>query len=173
MSSPYCSLIIRTDISGVKVLVGNALLNSQFLFQVGPTPPPEFFSINGIYAQRTVPCVRDTFDRLYAQQKTVNINLPDPFNNRTMNIFVQQLSYQQKLYFQELISLFRTVYDFNAKAYFYAGKNGSTPIYYTFKNSSDLSRYREANGIINKLYNVNANYPVSSIFFLPFPPFCT
>jgi len=116
--------------------------------------------------------VRTTFDRLYAQQQTVNIKLPDPFNNRTMNTLVQQLSYQQKLYFQELISLFQTVYDFNAKAYFYAGQNGSMPTYYNFKTSSELSRFREANGIINKLYNVTADYPLSSIFFLPFPPFC-
>ena len=172
MSSPYCSLTIRTDISGLTVRVGNSILNSQFNFQVGPTPPPEFFCLGGIYSQRTTVCIRDTFDRLYAQQKTVNINLPDPFNNPNMNIFVQQLGYGQKLYFQELISLFQKVYLFNAAAYTYAGKTRATPIYYIFETSSELSRFREANGLINKLYNVNSSYPLTSIFFLPFPPFC-
>ena len=172
MSSPYCSLTIRTDISGLTVRVGNAILNSQFNFQVGPTPPPEFFCLSGIYSQRTTACVRLTFDRLYAQQKVVNPDLADPFNNTNMNIFVQQMSYQQKLYFQELISLFQKVYLFNAAAYTYAGLHRSIPIYYTFETSSELSRYREANGVINKLYNVNSNYPLTSIFFLPFPPFC-
>jgi len=172
MSSPYCSLVVRTDISGLKVLVGNFITSTQFLFQVGPTPPAEFFCLGGIYSQRIAACVKDTFDRLYAQQKTVNANLPDPFNNTTMNIFVQQLGFGQKQYFQELIGLFQKVYAFNADAYTYAGLKKITPIYYTFQTASELSRYREANGLINKLYNVTSSYPVSSIFFLPFPPFC-
>lgn len=172
MSSPYCSLVVRTDISGLTVLVGSFLLDAQFNFQVGPTPPPEFFSVRGIYAQRTVVCVRNTFDRLYAQQQTVDVTLPDPFNNRNMNIFVQQMGFRQQQYYQELISLFQKVYAFNAAAYTYAGQHNSTPIYYTFQTASELSRYREANGLINKLYNVNSNYPLTSIFFLPFPPFC-
>jgi hypothetical protein len=170
MSAPYCSNVLRTDISGLTVRVG--YLGTQFNFQIGPTPPPEFFSIRGIYAMRTVPCVQTTFNRLYTQQKTVDPLLADPFNNNNMNLFVQQLSYKQKLYYQELINIFQTVYLHNASAYTYAATTNTTPLYYTFKTSSELSRFREANGIINKLYNVVSAYPFTSIFYLPFPPFC-
>lgn len=172
MASPYCSLVVRTDISGLTVLVGNELLNYTFNFQVGPTPPAQFFNLGGIYQQRITPCVKPTFDRLYAQQQTVNTLLPDPFNNRNMNIYVQQLSYRQQQYYQQLINLFQKVYAYNAAAYAYAGRTNTTPMYYTFQTASELSKYREANGLINKLYNVNDDYPVNSIFFLPFPPFC-
>jgi len=172
MSSPYCSLTVRTDISGLTVLVGNTITNLPFNFQVGPTPPPDFFTVSGIYSQRTTECVRTTFDRLYAQQLTVNPALPDPFNNRTMRIFGQQMSYAQQQYYERLIGLFKKVYAYNSAAYTLAGKTGTQPSYYTFETSSELSRFREANAIINKLYNVDPYYPLSSLFFLPFPPFC-
>jgi hypothetical protein len=89
-----------------------------------------------------------------------------------MNIHVQQLSYGQRLYYERLIALFQKVYAYNIAAYTYAGLYNKTPLYYIFETSSELSRFREAAGIINKLYNVNAAYPVSSLFFLPIPPFC-
>jgi hypothetical protein len=170
MSAPYCSLVLRTDISGLTVRVGYP--GSEFNFQIGPTPPPEFFGIRGIYAMRTVPCIRTTFDRLYAQQKTVDPLAADPFDNNKMNIFVQQLSFQQKLYYEQIISVFQTVYLYNASAYALAAATNTTPLYYTFKTSSELSRYREANALISKLYNVVSAYPFSSLFYLPFPPFC-
>jgi hypothetical protein len=170
MSAPYCSIVLRTDISGLTIPVGYPGL--QFNFQIGPTPPPEFFSIKGIYSMRTVPCVRATFDRLYAQQQIVDPSSSDPFNNNNMNLFVQQLSCQQKLYYQEIISIFQTVYLYNARAYAYAAATHTTPLYYTFKTSSELSRFREANGLIEKLYNVVMAYPFTSLFYLPFPPFC-
>jgi hypothetical protein len=170
MSAPYCSLVLRTDISGLTVRVGYP--GSEFNFQIGPTPPPEFFSINGIYSMRTVACVRNTFDRLYTQQKIADPLSSDPFNNNNMNIFIQQLSCNQKMYYQEIISIFQTVYLHNSLAYTYAAKTNTTPMYYTFKTSSELSRFREANGLIEKLYNVVTAYPFTSLFYLPFPPFC-
>jgi hypothetical protein len=170
MSAPYCSLVLRTDISGLKIPVGTIV--APFSFQIGPTPPPEFFSIKGIYSMRTVPCIRTTFDRLYAQLLTIDSSAVDPFNNNRMNIFVQQMSFQQQLYYQKSLSVFQTVYLHNAAAYAYAAATNTTPMYYVFKTSSELSRYREANGLIEKLYNVNAAYPLTSLFYLPFPPFC-
>jgi len=170
MSAPYCSNILRTDISGLTVRVG--YMGSQFNFQIGPTPPPEFFSIKGIYSMRTVACVRNTFDRLYAQQQTVDPLLSDPFNNNNMNLFIQQLSCTQKMHYQELIRIFQMVYSYNARAYAYAAATRTTPMYYTFKTSSELSLFREANGLIEKSYNVVTAYPFTSLFYLPFPPFC-
>ena len=170
MSAPYCSLVLSTDISSLTVLVGT--LPYTFNFLIGPTPPPEFFSIKGIYSMRTVGCVRETFDRLYTQLLTVDSSAVDPFNNTNMAINVQQLDARQEMYYKQLISLFQTVYLYNATVYAYAARTNTRPLYYTFTTSSELSRYREANGLINKLYNVVAGYPVSSIFYLPFPPFC-
>jgi hypothetical protein len=171
MSAPYCSLVLRTDISGLTVRVGN--VPNIFNFQIGPTPPPEFFSIKSIYSMRTVPCIRTTFDRLYAQQRIVDPSSVDPFNNNNMALYVKQLDARQEIYYSQLISLFQTVYLYNATAYAYAARTNTTPFYYTFKTSSELSQYREANALINKLYNVVEGYPVSSLFYLPFPPFCT
>jgi hypothetical protein len=170
MASPYCSLVVRTDITGLKVPVGNPLLGT-FQFQVGPTPPPEFFTITGIYSQRTAGCVRDTFDRLDASQSAI-YGTKDPFNNNNMNIYVQQLSYAQQVYYQQLLTLFQKVYAYNSAAYLYAGVHNTTPRYYNFQTSSELSEFRQASALINKLYNQVPFYPVSSIFFLPFPPFC-
>jgi hypothetical protein len=170
MSAPYCSLVLRTDISGLTVRVGT--VPNIFNFQIGPTPPPEFFSIKSIYSMRTVPCIRTTFDRLYAQQRIVDPSSVDPFNNNNMALYVRQLDARQEIYYSQLISLFQTVYLYNATAYAYAARTNTTPFYYTFKTSSELSRYREANALINKLYNVVEGYPVSSLFYLPFPPFC-
>jgi hypothetical protein len=172
MSSTYCQLKPISDISGITVLVGNNIISEKFYFQVGPTPPPEFFNLGGIYLQRTVSCVIQTFDRLYAQQYAINPKLPDPFNNRTMNIYVQQMSYRQQQYYQQLITLFQKIYAYNAAAYYLAAANNTIPIYYTCKTASELSQWKESVPLILKLYDVTPDYPVNSIFFLPFPPFC-
>jgi hypothetical protein len=169
----YCQLKPISDISGITVLVGNNITSKQFYFQVGPTPPAQFFNLGGIYLQRTVSCVVETFNRLYAQQYAINPKLPDPFNNRNMNIYVQQLSYQQQQYYQQLINLFQKVYAYNAIAYAYAAQTNTSPIYYNFQTSSELSQWKESISLILKLYNVTPDYPVNSIFFLPFPPFCS
>ena len=173
MSAPsYCSQIVVTDISGIFMTVGDPHAGKAFQFQIGPSPPPCFFTIGGIYSQRTMWPAVETFNRLYRQLRTIDSSAADPFNNTNMNIFVQQLSFGQQQYYQQLIRLFQKVYGYNLLAYAYAGKNNSIPIYYTFESSSELSQYREANGLINKLYNVNADYQLASLFFLPFPPFC-
>jgi hypothetical protein len=171
-NATYCSLAIVTDISGIRIPVGNANVGDLFNFQIGPSPPPEFFNIRGIYAQRTVSPVNVTFNRLYNQLRTVDISAVDPFNNNDMNIYVQQLSFGQQQYYQQLLSLFQQVYAFNLAAYTLAGQTRKTPIYYTFELASQVTMFREANALVNKLYNVNPYYPLTSLFFLPFPPFC-
>jgi len=172
MAASYCSQLVVTDISGILMPVGDPHTGKNFKFQIGPSPPPCFFTIGGIYSQQTVYPAAETFNRLYKQLQTVDSSAVDPFNNTNMNIFVQQLSFGQQQYYQQLIRLFQKVYGYNLLAYYNAGQTNIIPIYYTFESSSELSQYREANGLINKLYNVNANYPLASLFFLPFPPFC-
>jgi tetratricopeptide (TPR) repeat protein len=176
MSAAYCGQANLTDASGIIQVAGVTVpvgpLGYVFNFQVAPPPPSGFFSIKGIYSMRTVPCVKDTFDRLYSQLLTLDASAVDPFNNRNMNIFVQQLSYKEQLRYEQGIRLFQKVYDYNLAAYIRAGQYSKTPLYYTFVSSEELSRYREANAYIIKLYFVNDNYPLTSLFYLPFPPFC-
>ena len=143
-----------------------------FLFQVGQPPPPEFFDINGIYGQRFISPMQATFDRLYAQQQLLNPSLPDPFNNSKDRSYVQQMSISQQRKYNQQLTLFRTVYAYNLEAYRYAAAHSTVPIYYRFTKASELTVFRDANALVNKLNNVNSNYPFTSLFFLPFPPFC-
>ena len=143
-----------------------------FLFQVGQPPPPEFFDINGIYGQRFISPMQATFDRLYAQQQLLNPSLPDPFNNSKDRSYVQQMSISQQRKYNQQLTLFRTVYAYNLEAYRYAAAHSTVPIYYRFTKASELTVFRDATALVNKLNNVNSNYPFTSLFFLPFPPFC-
>jgi hypothetical protein len=196
MSASYCSLSIPVDasglvdVSGILMRVGQGTFSyvnptfpnnlqgstffslNGFLFQVGDIPPPCFFTINGIYSQRFIQPMQSTFDRLYAQQQLLNPLLVDPFNNRRGYTFVQQMSISQQRQYSQQLTLFRQVYAFNLEAYRYAAITGTTPIYYRFETSSALILFRDAAALVNKLYNVSVNYPVTSLFFLPFPPFC-
>ena len=196
MASPaYCIIPIPVDssgsidVSGILVTTGTGVfmnvnpsmtnLNGSafysptgFLFQVGPIPPPCFFNMNGIYSQRFEMPMQITFDRLYAQQIGLNPALADPFNNRSEFLYVQQMSQSQRRRYIQQIELFQKVYTYNLAAYIYAGKQKKTPIYYQFTSSSELTQFRAASALIDKLYNINLNYPVASLFFLPFPPFC-
>jgi hypothetical protein len=153
--------------------VGDPGAGTQFNFQIGPTPPPYFFTIGGIYSQRLVPPMIETFNRLYAQLKTKDASAVDPFNNNDMDFDIVQLSFSQQLRYEHYIRVFQKVYAYNLAAYAYAGRTGKTPKYYTFESSSELTDFRAANGLINVLYNINPyNYPLTSLFYLPFPPFC-
>ena len=108
-------------------------------------------------------------DNIYPEAGTTydvqNVPLPPLLSN------LSQLQAQQ---YNAQLELFRKVYDYNYAAYYnmaYRNPNGN-PIYYRFATASELSEFREAAALVNKLYNVNAVYPLQCIFFLPFPPFC-
>jgi len=196
MSGEYCGQPIpvdgsgQIDISGILHKVGDGVFSNidptfpfflngstyyspnGFLFQVGASPPPEFFDIHGIYAQRFLPPVKSTFDRLYAQQQLLNPLLPDPFNNQRQLNPVQRMSISQRQKYTRQLELFRKVYAYNLVAYTEAGRKGLVPIYYRFALASELTLFRDAAALVNKLYSVSTPYPLTSIFFLPFPPFC-
>ena len=146
-----------------------------FYFPLGPTPPPFFFTFEGIYGQR-FGIMRPTFDALFAAQKAYDSNLTtDPFNNTYSQSIVQQLNFKLFNQYQLLLRLFRKVYAYNLAAYNFAASQSppGTPKYYKFVLASELAQFNQALGLVNKLYNVNPNYPLTCIFFLPFPPFCT
>jgi len=84
------------------------------------------------------------------------------------------LNFQTQFKYQQQLALFRKVYDYNYAAYYtMANRNrNGNPIYYRFVSASELSEFKEATALVNKLYNVNETYPLQCIFFLPFPPFC-
>lgn len=156
-----------TGVSGCTIPLG-------FYLPMGPTPPSSFFDIRGIYGQRFGPMVA-TFNQLFALQVAANPTLTtDPFNNRFSANPVTTMNFKTQQIYENQLRLFRKVYDYNYVAYYtMANKNiHGNPQYYRFQSASELSEFRAAAALVNKMYNVNENYPVACIFFLPFPPFC-
>jgi hypothetical protein len=135
------------------------------------TPPPGFFTIEGIYAQRYNPCVVSTFNTISNINAIQTSNLkPDPFNNLTENIFVKNLSFAQKNEYQRQLGLFRNVYGYNLNQWRkQTPQNPARP--YKFMTSSEFYDYQQSIGLMYKLYNVNTQYPLSNLFIMPFPPF--
>ena len=157
----------NTDVCG-------CIMGYGFYFPLGPTPPPYFFTFQGIYGQR-FGIMRSTFDALFAAQKAYNSNLTaDPFNNTFSESPVQQLNFKLFNQYELLLRLFRKVYAYNLAAYNYAANQvpKTIPKYYKFVLASEVAQFNQAVGLVNKLYNVNRNYSLDCIFFLPFPPFC-
>lgn len=142
---------------------------------LGDTPPASFFNLGGIYGQRFVYPVQTTFDRLYARiYATDPSNAVDPFNNRNERLWVQRMSQSQRSEYENQLAIFRRVYAFNAAAYQSAATGlTSSPFYYRFQNQTELSQYKAGVALVQKLYEVNENYPLQCLFFLPFPPFCS
>jgi hypothetical protein len=151
-----------------------------FYLPLAPTPGPDFFNIRGIYGQR-FGRYQSAFDNLYAIQEYNTIlngvitNPVDYFNNPAISIpIVTNLNFQTQFKYEQQLTLFRKVYAYNLAAYYsMANKNpNGNPIYYRFTSASELSEFKAAMALINKLYNVSFYYPLQCIFFLPFPPFC-
>jgi hypothetical protein len=147
-----------------------------FYLPLSATPLGNFFDIRGIYGQRYGP-YRAAFDQLLAYQ--IEYSDPpiriDPFDNPLTYNTVTMLNFQTQFKYQQQLAVFRKVYDYNYAAYYtMANRNpNGNPIYYRFVNASELSAFKEATALVNKLYNVNETYPLQCIFFLPFPPFCS
>ena len=162
-----CIIPIRSSI--------NFTVVPGFYLPLSATPFGDFFTIQGIYGQR-YGRYRGAFDQLLAYQ--IQYSDPtistDPFDNPLTYNTVTMLNFQTQFKYQQQLAVFRKVYDYNYAAYYtMANQNpNGNPIYYRFISASELSAFREANALVNKLYNVSETYPLQCIFFLPFPPFC-
>ena len=153
----------------------NVTIVPGFYLPLSPTPFGDFFTIQGIYGQR-FGRYSAAFNQLYAYQRQFTdpeVTI-DPFDNVTNYNPVTMLNFQTQFKYQQQLALFRKVYDYNYTAYYtMANRNpNGNPIYYRFILASEVSEFREATALVNKLYNVNETYPLQCIFFLPFPPFC-
>lgn len=153
----------------------NSTLVPGFYLPLWATPLGNFFDIQGIYGQR-YGRYRGAFDQLlYYQILYSDPQIKtDPFDNPLTYNTVTMLNFQTQFKYQQQLALFRKVYDYNYAAYYtMANRNrNGNPIYYRFVSASELSEFKEATALVNKLYNVNETYPLQCIFFLPFPPFC-
>ena len=177
----FCGIRYTLDMSATCISLLDPSASAVSPFVVGPTPDPGFFNINGIYSMRSIPPFSVTFDSLYSYVKALpkyqmeeasGVYPPDPYNNPTSSTDVKTLSFQQYQQYQDQLSLFRMVYTYNAQAYAYAQAKKKIPQYYRFISASQLTQFTSAMGLINKLYNVNEDYPYTCLFYLPFPPFC-
>jgi len=82
--------------------------------------------------------------------------------------------YQSNKY-KEQLNIFLKVYSFNSNAYITSIQTGVPPIYYRFRQSSELLEYRSALGLVSKLYPVDAmaygktEYGSTLGWIIPFP----
>jgi len=141
-------------------------------FVLGPPPPPGFFNLGGIYQQRFQQSVVATFDALYALILATDPSASDPYNNQNERRWVQRMSQTQRQEYEDQLAIFRQVYLFNQAAYNAAARGFGGPFYYRFRSQTEMNRYRAGVALVRKLYQVNENYPLECLFFLPFPPFC-
>ncbi len=79
---------------------------------------------------------------------------------------VTTLSMQQGKKYNDQLSLFRKVYNYNSNAYFDSQINGTTPIYYNFLTYTELNDYKSSVGLVNKLYNFDI---MKNVWTFPFP----
>jgi hypothetical protein len=142
-------------------------------FQLGDSPPASFFNLGGIYGQRFVSPMQTTFDALYTCiYATDPSNAIDPFNNTDERLWVQRMSQWQRSEYEQQLRIFRQVYAYNLGVYRWAATTQNPPLYYRFRNQTELSQYKAGVALVQKLYEVNERYPLACLFFLPFPPFC-
>jgi hypothetical protein len=79
--------------------------------------------------------------------------------------------YQARRYYQQL-TLFHRVYSYNSNAYVQSIINNKTPIYYTFKDSQELTNYRTGVQVANKLSPFQVMQQASTLnWTTPFPVF--
>jgi len=83
---------------------------------------------------------------------------------------VTQLSEFQGLKYNQQLALFHKVYSFNSNAYVKGVCNGTTPMYYTFKDYQELNNYRSAAQLANKLAPFDVMAKASTLNWVaPFP----
>lgn len=147
-------------------------LSGGATFTLGPPPPPGFFNLGGIYSQRFQQPVVNTFNALYSLILATDPSASDPYNNQDERRWVQRLSQTQRQEYEAQLDIFRRVYLFNQAAYNAAARGFGGPFYYRFRSQTEMNRYRAGIALVRKLYQVNEQYPLECLFFLPFPPFC-
>ena len=79
---------------------------------------------------------------------------------------VTTLSINQGQDYNNELALFRKVYTYNSNAYFTSLTNNTTPIYYTFKTYQELTQYKSATTLVNKLYPFEI---LTELYAFPFP----
>lgn len=135
------------------------------------TPPPDFFTITGIYQHRYDPSVVSTFNEI---STIINVTyggvLPDPFNNRFEDPPGKMWSFGQYNRYNRLFQLFRCVYAHNSnQSTIQTVSNPAKP--YKFCTFSEYNDFKESVGLVQQLYNVEPGLSIEQIFVLPFPPF--
>ena len=79
---------------------------------------------------------------------------------------VQTLSMAQATQYNNQLSLFKKVYNYNSNAYFTSVETGTTPIYYNFITMNELNQYKSSVALVNKLYNFDV---MKEVWSFPFP----
>lgn len=140
-------------------------------------PPACFYTLNGLAGWLNVnPTYKqyfvgtDTFDTLLPMTSSLSTLGYDPAKVPLCS-YVTSLSYQQEQQYYQQIQLFYKVYSTNLNAYTINYNNdGPGPIYYSFKDYQELTQYKSAVSLVNKLYPFKAMAEASTLHWqVPFP----
>lgn len=83
---------------------------------------------------------------------------------------VSLLSENQSRMYNQQLALFHKVYTFNSNAYVTSLCNGTTPMYYTFRDYQELNNYRSAAQLANKLAPFQVMAQANGVNWIaPFP----
>ena len=138
-------------------------------------PPVCFYNIQGLpiwlnqhpeykqYFIGTYPYLNSTTSTLSSLKYDVK-NVPLGSN-------LTALSQGQSLLYNQQLQLFHKVYSTNLNAYTINYNNdGPGPIYYNFKDYQELTQYKSAVSLVNKLYPFKAMAEASTLHWqVPFP----
>ena len=142
-------------------------------------PPAEFYNIHGLanwlnqndqYKQYFV----GTFPFILPPERITSTLSTLEYDPKHVPLCsdVTTLSQEQAFMYNQQIALFRRVYGFNSNAYvnYVCGNNTRGPIYYTFKDYQELTQYKSAAALVNKLYPFRAMANASTLNWqTPFP----
>lgn len=137
--------------------------------EMGSNPPASFFNIGGFatYLNQNPTLKSEIIDYFIPITVTSTLSsLGFDAAKVPLSSDVTTLSSDQALKYNQQIMLFDKVYTYNSNAYFTSIINNTTPIYYNFKTYQELTQYKSATALINKLYPFNI---LTQLYTFPFP----
>ena len=133
-------------------------------------PPAQFYNIEGLagYLNNNPSVKSSIFSVLYPNIVITSTMSLFGFTPARFNICspVTTLQNSQVSLYKNEIEIYQRVYGYNSNAYVTSLATNKAPIYYTFKDMNELTQYKSAVGLINKLYDFQA---MLKYWVIPFP----
>jgi hypothetical protein len=137
--------------------------------EMGSNPPASFFNIHGFatYLNQNPVLKGEIIDYFIPYQITSTLSsLGFDASKVPLAPDVTTLSHNQLQLYKQQLSLFDKVYTYNSNAYFTSLTTNIPPMYYTFKTYQELTQYKSATALVNKLYPFEI---LTQLYTFPFP----